>query len=133
VQIRAQLPLKQLYLGYKHLAKFEDEIVTTIRFRKPIGDFHFNFEKVCKRTFLDIATVNTAISFRVETTPGVGWVPPALAEPTVVTGGVDPLEHFITNAHVSAGGVAPVPLYLKETSSFLIGRHVDAENDRKSE
>ena len=56
------IPLKDLYLGYKDLAKSKDETIKTIRFKKPVGDFHFNFEKVCKRTYLDIATVNTAIS-----------------------------------------------------------------------
>jgi xanthine dehydrogenase small subunit len=28
--------------------------------------------------------------------------------------------------------VAPVPLYLKETSSFLIGRHVDEDTFKKA-
>ena len=61
-----RLPLKDLYLGYKDLAKSKDETIKTIRFKKPVGEFHFNFEKVCKRTYLDIATVNTAISLRSE-------------------------------------------------------------------
>ena len=56
------LPLRELYLGYKTLAKTDDEFIKTIRFQKPIGDFRFNFEKVSKRTCLDIASVNTAIS-----------------------------------------------------------------------
>src|SRR5262249_21301550 len=33
----------------------------------------------------------------------------------------------IEAAHVAAGGVAPVPLYLKETSRFLTGREVNAD------
>src|SRR5260221_11607454 len=65
------LPLKHLYLAYKQLAKAPDEYITTIRFRKPTGDFRFNFEKVSKRTYLDISTVNTAISLRVSS-PCVG-------------------------------------------------------------
>jgi len=140
------LLLKDLYLGYKQLAKEPDEIVTAIRFRKPGSDFYFNFEKVCKRTYLDIATVNTAISLHVETTPGEGWVPPVLSEPRAdgapagispsevpaVTGELSRLDHFITNAHVSAGGVAPIPLYLKETSSFLVGRRINNETIAKA-
>src|SRR4051812_38071466 len=76
-----KLALKDLYLGYKQLAKSPDEHISAIRFRKPTGDFRFNFEKVCKRTYLDIATVNTAISLTVEALPGPGWLPPVLSEP----------------------------------------------------
>lgn len=94
------IALKDLYLGYKTLAKTDDEFITKIRFRKNFT--HFNFEKVCKRVFLDIATVNTAISLRVE-------------------------NDSITDAHVSAGGVAPVPLYLRATSEFLRGKDVSSE------
>ncbi|HEV7646378.1 MAG TPA: FAD binding domain-containing protein [Pyrinomonadaceae bacterium] len=90
--------LKDLYLGYKQLAKTEDEFITNIRFKK---DFtHFNFEKVCKRTYLDIASVNTAISLRVE-------------------------GDIISDAHVSAGGVAPTPLYLTKTSEYLRGKEIN--------
>ncbi len=96
------LPLRELYLGYKQLAKQPDEIITTIRFKKPSGDFRFNFEKVCKRTYLDIATVNTAISL-------------SMSGETII------------DAHVAAGGVAPIPLYLRETSAFLRGKDVTEE------
>jgi xanthine dehydrogenase small subunit len=37
------------------------------------------------------------------------------------------VDHRIISAHVSAGGVAPIPLYLKETSEFLRGQMVNAE------
>lgn len=94
--------LRDLYLGYKQLAKQPDEIITAIRFKKPSGGLRFNFEKVCKRKYLDIATVNTAISFNVE-------------------------GDTITNVHLAAGGVAPIPLYLKATSSFLGGKQITEE------
>jgi xanthine dehydrogenase small subunit len=97
-----EMELKDLYLGYKQLAKDPNEIITTIRFRKPTAEFRFNFEKVSKRTYLDIASVNTAISF--------------LANGVV-----------LSEVHVSAGGVAPIPLYLKETSGFLSGREIRKE------
>lgn len=96
------LPLREFFLGYKQLAKSEEESIRTIRFERPDEMFRFGFEKVCKRKFLDIATVNTAISLTFD-------------------GGL------IGTAHVAAGGVAPVPLYLKETSAFLAGRDVDVE------
>ncbi|MCW5959665.1 MAG: FAD binding domain-containing protein [Pyrinomonadaceae bacterium] len=101
------IALKDFYLGYKQLAKSDDEFISKIRFRKNFTNF--NFEKVCKRTYLDIASVNTAISLRSE--------PPASA------GG----SSVITKAHVSAGGVAPIPLYLRKTSEFLRGREISQE------
>ncbi len=94
-----EIPLREFYLGYKTLARTADEFVTKIRFRKNFT--HFNFEKVCKRTFLDIASVNTAISLRVG-------------------------NDSILEAHVSAGGVAPIPFYLRKTSEFLRGREISA-------
>jgi xanthine dehydrogenase small subunit len=96
------LPLRDLYLGYKDLAKQPDEIIRAIRFKKPTGDFRFNFEKVCKRTYLDIATVNSAISL-------------------TMSGAT------IDDAHVAVGGVAPIPLYLKESSAFLRGKDVNED------
>jgi xanthine dehydrogenase small subunit len=120
------LPLRDLYLGYKKLAKAADEHISLIRFKKPKGDHRFNFEKVCKRTYLDIATVNTAISLTLRTLPGEDWVPPALQEPNApATGSV---EHTIVEAHVSAGGGARVPGCLMETSAFLAGKRVSDEN-----
>ncbi len=99
------IALKDFYLGYKQLAKSENEFISAIRFRK---DFtNFNFEKVCKRTYLDIASVNTAISLK--------------SEPSAVAGGLS----IITEAHVSAGGVAPIPLYLPKTSEFLRGKEIN--------
>ncbi|MDQ6787566.1 MAG: FAD binding domain-containing protein [Acidobacteriota bacterium] len=95
-----ELPLRELYLGYKTLAKRDEEFITKIRFRKTFT--HFNFEKVSKRTFLDISSVNTAISLEVE-------------------------NNSIKEAHVSAGGVAPIPLYLRATSEFLRGKEISEE------
>ncbi|AMR28735.1 hypothetical protein A0257_17615 [Hymenobacter psoromatis] len=96
------LPLAKLYLDYKKLAKAADEQVTEISFPAPrAGDF-FNFEKVSKRTHLDIASVNTAAWLRLE-------------------------NGVITAARVSAGGVGPVPLLLRRTSDYLLGRALSAE------
>ena len=113
------LHLKDLYQGYKQLAKQPDEIITTIKFKKPSGDFRFNFEKVSKRTYLDISTVNTAISIRMS---DIG--PPV---PPILQSEIENPKSKIEIAHVAAGGVAPVPLYLKETSAFLRGREVNEE------
>jgi xanthine dehydrogenase small subunit len=93
------LLLRNFYKSYKMLAKTDDELIASVYFKKPQGQFHFNFEKVCKRTCLDIASVNTALSLQVE-------------------------NDHIQEAHASAGGVAPVPLYLRQTAVFLQGRRL---------
>lgn len=119
--------LRDLYLGYKTLAKTEHEFIAAIRFRKPSGDFRFNFEKVCKRTYLDIATVNTAISLRCSTPlPGQTAMPDFLKR-ELEAGDGSGISYIIEYAHVAAGGVSPIPLYLKATSEFLKGKEVTAE------
>lgn len=95
-----EIALKDFYLSYKTLAKTEDEFVTKIRFRRNFT--HFNFEKVSKRINLDISTVNSAISIKIE-------------------------NDSIRKARVSAGGVAPIPLYLRKTSEFLTGKKISEE------
>lgn len=95
-QTRA-IPLRDFYRGYKLLDKTADEVLEKIRFLKPVGQAYFNFEKVSKRTYLDIASVNSALTLQVE-------------------------NGIITEAHLAAGGVAPIPLYLSKTSAFLVGK-----------
>ncbi len=97
-----EIPLREFYLGYKTLDKSAGEVLEKIRFKKPNGPFLFNFEKVCKRTYLDIASVNTAISLQLK-------------------------NGLIAEAHLSAGGVAPIPLYLTKTSAFLNGTALPAD------
>lgn len=106
--LNRQIPLRDFFLGYKTLAKSADEVATSIRFKKPGKAHFFNFEKVSKRTFLDIASVNSALLLQVE-------------------------NDMIKEAGLAIGGVAPVPLFLKKTSAFLIGKTLPAgdpmEND----
>jgi xanthine dehydrogenase small subunit len=114
-----EMPLADFYLGYKKLDKSDDEIITAVRFKKPFGNFRFNFEKVCKRTFLDIASVNTAISLKLYDAG-----PPV---PEILQSEIQNPKSKIQTAHVSAGGVAPIPLYLRKTSAFLAGKEVSEE------
>jgi xanthine dehydrogenase small subunit len=97
-----ELPLRKLYKGYKILDKQPEEYIEKIWFVLPDKYTQFNFEKVSKRTHLDIASVNSAICIRVE-------------------------NNVITNAAVSAGGVGPIPIFLEKASSFLLGKTVDNE------
>jgi xanthine dehydrogenase small subunit len=100
--IERTLALAEFYLGYKKLAKTTDEQVIEISFPAPQSTDFLNFEKVSKRTHLDIASVNTAAWLRVE-------------------------NGVITAARVSAGGVGPIPLLLARTSEYLLGRELSAE------
>lgn len=97
-----QLPLREFYLGYKQLNKQPEEFITSISFKLPSTHSIFNFEKVSKRTHLDIASVNSAIKIEIE-------------------------NSIIIDASLSAGGVGPIPLYLKDASAFLIGKEITAE------
>ncbi|MEP7074822.1 MAG: 2Fe-2S iron-sulfur cluster-binding protein [Acidobacteriota bacterium] len=121
------MPLRDLYLGYKRLAKTESEFITAIRFRKPVGDFRFNFEKVCKRTYLDIATVNTAISLKCSRPMPGPTSAPSFIKSELENAAGSHTAYVIEDVHLSAGGVSPIPLYLKETSAFLRGKEISAE------
>ncbi len=101
-----ELPLDELYLGYKKLELRAGELIAAVILRASRPFSLFNFEKVSKRERLDIAAVNTAAAFEAEDSAGGG-----------------PL---IRRARISAGGVAPVPLLLKKASAFLEGRPLTA-------
>jgi xanthine dehydrogenase small subunit len=85
--------LKDFYKGYKLLDKTPEEEITQISFELP-SSFYFNFEKVSKRTHLDIASVNSALSIEMN-------------------------EEKIVKANLAIGGVFAYPLYLQKTSEFL--------------
>ena len=103
-----KLPLKDFYLGYKTLDKLNDEIISEISFELPSTNSQFNFEKVCKRQYLDIASVNTAC--------------------TIETNGED-----IIDADFSIGGVGPIPRYLEKTSAFLIHKKMEPSSILQAE
>jgi xanthine dehydrogenase small subunit len=92
-----RIKLRDFFLGYKQLDKQPDEVITSVRFMLPTKHTRFNFEKVSKRTYLDIASVNSAARFEMDGT-------------------------VIREAHLSAGGVGPTPNYLARTSAFLAGK-----------
>ena len=96
------VPMVEFYLGYKQMDKREDEILTQVIFPVPRPGTGINFEKVSKRTCLDIASVNSAIRMRVE-------------------------DGIIREAAYTLGGVAPIPLFARDTSAFLLGRPLNME------
>lgn len=95
--------LKDFYLGYKQLNKSADEWVSEISFPAVAANEFVAWEKVSKRAWLDIATVNA--SGRVAVTDGV-----------------------IESASLALGGVAATPLYLAGASAFLSGRSLNPES-----
>lgn len=102
------LSLKDFYQWYKKIDKKESEIISQIRFKLPQQDSRFHFEKVCKRKYLDIASVNTAMQVRLD-------------------GG-----EIIREIHCSMGGVGPIPMYVKSTINFMTGKVLTSELIRES-
>ena len=89
--------LKDFYHGYKTLDLKSDEFIVNIDFKLPDDTARFNFEKVSKRTYLDIASVNSAVYLKIN-------------------------GEVIESVHLALGGVAPIPKYLPETVRFLTGK-----------
>jgi len=100
------IPLKKFFLDYKKTALQTDEIIRSVTVDNSPARL-INFEKVSKRTHLDIASVNSAMSIKMN-------------------------GNEMAEVHLSAGGVAPVPLYLKNTCAFLTGKTLNEENLRKA-
>lgn len=101
------LLLRKFYRGYKTLNKSEDEIITAISFRIPFENYYLNFEKVSRRTYLDIASVNSTFFAILK-------------------------DNKFEEVSISAGGVAPIPVFLEMTSEFLTGKNIDHELILKS-
>ena len=97
-----RLPLKDFYLGYKQLAKEKEEIVTYLYFPKTKEHDAINWEKVSKRAWLDIATVNSAMKANV-------------------------IDGVVREMNIALGGVAATPFLLKQTSAFLLGKELSWE------
>ncbi|CAM2068537.1 FAD binding domain-containing protein [Sulfidibacter corallicola] len=96
------VPLRNFYKGYKTLDLQSGEHLRSISFAIPEKGTLFNFEKVSKRTHLDIASVNSAMR-------------------------LDMNGETIREAHLSAGGVAPIPFFLAKTREVLVGQPITPE------
>lgn len=93
-QNKRQVKLIHFFKDYKTYDLNNDELIEYISFELPSKTNQFNFEKVSKRTHLDIATVNSAIHLIVNNT-------------------------LIEKANISNGGVSAIPKYLTKTSDYL--------------
>ena len=96
------VPITSFYQGYKLLDKTPGEILIKILVPEPDSGAMINFEKVSKRKYLDVASVNSAM--RVHCEDGV-----------------------IREMGLAMGGVAPVPLFMKATCQYLLGKRVSAK------
>ena len=100
---RRELAFKDFFLDYKKMDLKENEFIQNLTFDLPDKNTSFNFEKVSKRTHLDIASVNAAMRISVK-------------------------DERITDVHISVGGVAAIPKYLAKTASFLNGKELTKEH-----
>ncbi|WP_456378195.1 FAD binding domain-containing protein [Lutibacter sp.] len=103
-----EIPFQKFHQNYKIVDLKEGELITSISFKTPSKNTYFNFEKVSKRTHLDIASVNTACKIAIE-------------------------NNKIRSAHISLGGVAAIPMYLSKTNSFLEGKQLNIETIKEAE
>lgn len=94
-----ELPLKEFFTGYKQVNKAEDELIEWICFKVPQQGFCLNFEKVSKRIHLDMATVNSAMGFRLE-------------------------NGLIRDASFAVGGLGATVRSMEETCAFLEGKRI---------
>ena len=102
---RRTVPMRSFFLGYKVKDLKPDELVEAIVFDAPASTDRINWEKVSKRTYLDIATVNTGARFRMSGSK----------------------NSFIETAMISIGGVAAVPFHAVKTCAFLEDKPVEPQ------
>ena len=96
------VPLKEFFHKYKKTAIAPGEILTEIIIPFTPPTTKINFEKVSKRQYLDCAAVNSVMRVRCE-------------------------SNRICAIAISIGGVAPMPLLLKKTSNYFMGKEVTHE------
>lgn len=91
--------LRDFFIDYKQTALSKNEWIKNILIKIPHTGRQIHFEKVSKRTHLDIASVNSAIAARVD-------------------------EKYIREISLSFGGVAAIPKFMARTSAFLTGKEL---------
>lgn len=100
------IPLRKLYSGYKRLDKKPEELIGTIILsvlgRANGREHHLSYEKVSRRQYLDIASVNSAMSFHLE-------------------------DGVMQDVAIAAGGVGPTMLHLARTSAIMSSARMDVE------
>ena len=98
-----QVLLNEFFLDYKKVDLKKYETIKFIVFDNNKKGQRINFEKVSKRTYLDIASVNSALSISVD-------------------------KGIIQELSFSAGGIAAIPKFMSNTNNFLKGKKLDIHN-----
>nr|VFK21363.1 MAG: xanthine dehydrogenase small subunit [Candidatus Kentron sp. LPFa] len=104
---RRELALKDFFAARERPHKEDGELLEEIHFTAPGGDSRFHFEKVSKRAWFDIASVNSAM------------------QATMHDGAIEKVD-------LSAGGVAKIPLYLARTVAYLTGKEPNIDTAREA-
>lgn len=105
--LKREVKLKNFYTGYKTADLKEGEILEFISFELPGKETAFSFEKVSKRTYLDIAVVNSAMRLQLK-------------------------GDSIDDATFITGGVGATVLSLDKTCEFLKGQKISNDTFRKA-
>jgi len=92
-----RVALKDFYLDYKKTDLRENELIQSIEINTDLASFGLNFEKISKRTYLDIASVNSAFSIKRD-------------------------GDTIQAVYFSLGGVSAYPKFMGQTCTYLKGK-----------
>ncbi len=95
------IPLSDFFLDYRKTAKTSDEIITGINFKIP-KESRLKFLKTSIRKDLDISTVNMGLNAEI-------------------------VDGTINKITIGAGGIAAIPMRLKKTEKYLIGKTLDVK------
>ena len=101
--ITREIPITELYQGYKTLALHPDEIITHVSFHMIPSSQFFRLYKVSQRKDLDISTVNAAFLIK-------------------LTG-----DQVIDSAKIAVGGIAATAVRLYKTEDFVRGKELNEE------
>jgi len=113
-----RLPLDEFFLAYRRTALRDGEVITAVRIpANADGRLHLSAIKTSKRPHDDITSVTSVLVAD-------------LGNPDAEGDDGDATPPWIGDVRLAAGGVAPVPLLLRETASALSGAPVDCETIR---
>ncbi len=101
------VPLSQFFIDYKKTALQDHEIVEALFFKIPKQNTKITFEKICKRTHLDMAMVNSAMRLNTK-------------------------NNIIEDVALVMGGVAPYTLLMKKTNTFLTGKEINNQTFKQA-
>ena len=126
--LHREIALADFFIGYKKTAARAEERIEAILLPDAGNSRLFSFEKAARRARLDIAAVNTALSCRLGKADGKDKPNEKATSSKTFTRENPPVLHDV---RLSAGGVGPTPLLLKEASAYLEGKPVTAPNVRE--